>query len=63
MNDMVSICTQRTTKLFTPIMMSFVDLKVLIQNETTQWFMARTLHSAVVQGIVIVGYSPYFLLL
>ena len=59
MNDIL-ICTQRTTKLFIPIMKSFVNLKVLIQNETIQWFMAQTLHSAVVQGIVIVGHSPYF---
>ena len=58
MNDIL-ICTQRTTKLFIPIMKSFVDLNVLIQNETIQWFMART-HGAVVQGIVIVGHSPYF---
>ena len=59
----IDIYTQRTTKLFTPIIKSFVALKVLIQNERTRWFMAQTLHSAFVQGIVRVGYSPYFLLL
>ena len=46
--------------LFTPIIKSFVALKVLIQNERTRWFMARTLRSAFVQGIVRVGYSPLF---
>ena len=61
MNDMISnIYTQRTTKLFTPIIKSFVALKVLIQNERTRWFTARTLRSAFVQGIVRVGYSPLF---
>ena len=52
-----------TTKLFTPIIKSFVALQVLIQNERTQWFMVRTLRSAFVQGTVRVGYSPYFPLL
>ena len=58
MNDDIDIYTQRTTKLFTPIIKSFVALKVLIQNERTRWFMAQTLHNAFVQGIVRVGYSP-----
>ena len=56
----IDIYTQRTTKLFTPIIKSFVALKVLIQNERTRWFTARTLRSAFVQGIVRVGYSPLF---
>ena len=56
----IDIYTQRTTKLFTPIIKSFVALKVLIQNERTQWFTARTLCSAFVQGTVRVGYSPLF---
>ena len=33
MNDLISISTQRATKLFIPIIKSFVALKVLIQNE------------------------------
>ena len=57
----INIYTQRTTKLFTPIIKSFVALKVLIQNERTRWFTAQTLCSVFVQGIVRVGYSPYFL--
>ena len=56
----IDIYTQRTTKLFTPIIKSFVALKVLIQNKRTRWFMARTLRSAFVQGTVRVGYSPLF---
>ena len=36
----INIYTQRTTKLFTPIIKSFVALKVLIQNKRTRWFMA-----------------------
>ena len=56
----IDIYTQRTTKLFTPIIKSFVALKVLIQNERTRWFTARTLRRAFVQGIVRVGYSPLF---
>ena len=56
----IDIYTQRTTKLFTPIIKSFVALKVLIQNERTRWFTVRTLRSAFVQGIVRVGYSPLF---
>ena len=34
---MTDIYTQRTTKLFTPIIKSFIALKVLIQNERTRW--------------------------
>ena len=67
MNDMISISihkelqsclrlSSRTTKLFTPIIKSFVALKVLIQSERTRWFTAGTLRSAFVQGIVRVGY-------
>ena len=56
----IDIYTQGTTKLFAPIIKSFVALKVLIQNERTRWFTARTSHSAFVQGIVRVGYSPLF---
>ena len=56
----IDIYTQRTTKLFTPIIESFVALKVLIENKRTQWFTARTLRSAFVQGTVRVGYSPLF---
>ena len=56
----IDIYTQRTTKLFTPIIKSFVAQKVLIQNERTRWFMVQTLRSAFVQGIVRVGYSPPF---
>ena len=51
---------QRTTKLFTPIIKSFVALKVSIYNERTQWFTVQNLHSAFIQGTVRVGYSPYF---
>ena len=35
---MTDIYTQRTTKLFTPIIKSFIVLKVIIQNERTRWF-------------------------
>ena len=56
----IDIYTQITTKPFTPIIKSFVALKVLIQNERTRWFTALTLCSAFVQGIVRVGYSPLF---
>ena len=56
----IDIYTQRTTKLFTLIIKSFVALKVLIENERTRWFTAQTLRSAFVQGIVRVGYSPPF---
>ena len=56
----IDIYTQRTTKLFTPIIKSFVALKVLIQNERTRWFTVRTLRSAFVQGIVRDRYSPIF---
>ena len=44
----IGIYTQRTTKLFTPIMKSFVALKMLIQNVRTRWFTVRTLHCAFV---------------
>ena len=54
------IYTQRTAKLFTPIIKAFGALKVLIQNERTRWFTVRTLRSAFVQGIVRAGYSPLF---
>ena len=59
----IDIYTQRTTKLFTPIIKSFVALKVLIQNERTRWFTVRTLSSVFLQGIVRIGYSPSLLLL
>ena len=36
----INIYTQRTTKLFTPIIKSFVAVKVLIQNKRTRWFTA-----------------------
>ena len=58
----VNFNTGRTTKLLIPIIKSFVILKVLIQNERTQWFTVRPLRSAFVQGIVRVGYSPFLLL-
>ena len=54
----INIYIQRITKLSTPIINTFVTLKVLIQNERTLWFTAQTLCSAFVQGIVIVEYSP-----
>ena len=44
--------------LLTPINVPLVSLKVLIQNERTQWFTDGALRSAFVQGIVRVGYSP-----
>ena len=47
----INICTQRTIKLFTPIIKSFVALKVWIQNERTRWFTARPLISVFVQVI------------
>ena len=56
----IDIYTQRTTKLFTPMIKSFVALKVLIQNERTRWFTVQTLSIAFVQGTVRVGYSPLF---
>ena len=49
--------------MLTPIIKSFVTLKVLIQSERTQWFTVSTLRSAFVQGIVRVGYSlPSFIM-
>ena len=54
----IDIYIQRTTKLLTHIIKSFVTLKMLIQNERTRWFTAQTLCSAFVQGIVRVRYSP-----
>ena len=57
----IDIYKERTTKLLTPIIGSLVIWKVLIQNKNIQWFMARTLRSAFVQGIVRVGYSPSLL--
>ena len=39
-------------KALTPIIKSFVTLKVLIQNERTRWFMGKIIHSALVQDIV-----------
>ena len=56
----IDIYTQKTTKLFTPIIKFFVALKVLIQNERIRWFTVQTLRSEFVQGIVRVGYSPLF---
>ena len=44
----IDIYTQRTTKLLTPIIKTFVSLKVLIQNKRTWWFTALTLHSVFV---------------
>ena len=58
----IDIYTQRTTNLLTPIIKSFVALKMLIQNERTRWFTAQTLCSTFVQGIVRVGYSLLLLL-
>ena len=57
------IYIRKTKTLLTPIIKPFITLKVLIQNERTQWFMARTLCSAFVQGIVRFGYSPSLILL
>ena len=42
----INIYTQRTTKLFTPIIKSFVALKMLIHNKRTRWFTVWTLRSA-----------------
>ena len=58
----IDIYIQRTTKLLTSIIKSFVTLKVLIQNERTRWFTTQTLRSASGQNIE-VGYSPSLLLL
>ena len=44
-----------STTLLTPINMSLVSLKVLIQNERTRWLTDGTLRSAFVQGIASVG--------
>ena len=60
MNDMISISIYKELQSCSPIIKSFVALKVLIQNERTPWFTARTLRSASVQGIVRVGYSLLF---
>ena len=61
--DDIDIYAQRTTKLLTPIIKSFVYLNMLIQNERTRWFMMWTSCSAFIQGIVRVGYPPCLLLL
>ena len=57
----IDIYMQRTTELLTPIIKSFVTLKVLIQNERIRWFTVQTLRSVFVQGIVRVRYSPSLL--
>ena len=49
-----------STTLLAPVNES---LKVLIQNERTQWFTDQTLRRAFVQGIVRNGCSPSLLLL
>ena len=58
----INIYAQRTTKLSTPMIKSFVTLKMLIQNERTWWFTVWTLRSTFAQGIVRVGYTlpPFF---
>ena len=48
----IDIYTRRTTKLLTQIIKSFVTLKVLIQNERTQWVTMQSLCTTFVQGIV-----------
>ena len=64
MNDMISISIYKELQSCLHLSLSFfVALKVLIQNQRTRWFMAQTLHSAFVQGIVRVGYSLSFPLL
>ena len=42
----IDIDIRKTTTLLTPIIKPFITLKVLIQNERTQWLMVRTLCSA-----------------
>ena len=61
--DIYIVSTMPSTMLITPINVPLVSLKVLIQNEQTQWFTYGTLRSVFVQGIVRVGYSPSLLLL
>ena len=61
--DIYLVSSMPSTTLLTPINALLVSLKVLIQNERTRWFTDGTLHSAFVQGIVRVGYSPSLLLL
>ena len=50
MNDIISISIYE--ELLSPIIKYFVTLKVLMQNERTQWFMVRTLCSTFLQDIM-----------
>ena len=58
MNDIILISVHENYKAVNNYHQIFVTLKVLMQNERTQWLTAQTLCSAFVQSIVRVGYSP-----